>query len=181
MRGDGVLWLLSLSLGCAAAPVASAPPRLACVDEAAPDGSAASALHWIIGDWASRGDGAETVERWCVGEGGVLMGDHRTTEDGREVHSEAMRIEPRGDTLVYVVSSSHEGTIELAGTVSCANDTLDNCTESCEAVFSNPEHDPAWITYRQCLQADVLHKRIVGNEAHRNGHRHAMWTFRRRR
>lgn len=167
----------ALALGCAGTQP-PAPSGLveqpACVEGALPPGSAAARLDWMIGTWVSAGDGAQTIERWCAGPRGVLVGENRTLSGGRVVHSETLRIEARGARLVYVASPSGQPTTEFAGEARCGSLT-GNCSETCEAVFSNPEHDfPNEITYGRCMQNELLVATIRGGE------RRASWTFERR-
>lgn len=172
------LVLVALTLGCGSAePAASEPTSsapAACVEGAPPAGSAAARLEWMIGSWSSTDeDGAQTVERWCAGEGGALIGENRTVAGGRVVHSEALRVEARGDALVYVASPSGQATTEFTGSARCGSDR-GNCAETCEAVFANPEHDfPNEITYGRCRQNELLVATIRGGE------RRASWTFER--
>lgn len=172
------LVLVALTLGCGgaqpAAPEASSSEPLACVDVAPPARSAAAQLAWMIGAWSSTDeDGAETVERWCAGGDGSLLGESRTIAGGRVVHTETLRVEARGDALVYVASPSGQATTEFIGSARCGSE-LGNCAETCEAVFSNPEHDfPNEITYGRCLQNELLVATIRGGE------RRASWTFER--
>lgn len=174
-------WMLGIAgsfvLACGAAPAASIeepPPEgeLACV-HGAPEGSPAATLDWMIGTWVSEDEGRVTAERWCVGEGGALLGDSRTVADGRVVHTETLRIEGRGESLVYVASPSGQATTEFVGAARCGSDVLTgNCARSCEATFENPAHDfPTSITYARCVQNEHLVATIRG------GDRRASWTF----
>ena len=179
------LVLVALTLGCGGAQPASEPAptsseQARCIEGAPPAGSAALHLEWMIGTWSSTGeDGAETVERWCAGEDGSLIGESRTIAGGQVVHSETLRIEARGEELVYVASPSGQATTEFTGSARCggelhSSDTSANCAETCEAVFSNPEHDfPNEITYGRCTQNELLVATIRGGE------RRASWTFER--
>jgi hypothetical protein len=175
------LVLVTLTLGCGGAQPATEPERetsseLRCADGAPQAGSAAAELEWRRGTWSSTGeDGAETVERWCAGEDGALVGESRTTAGGQVVHSETLRVESRGEALVYVASPSGQATTEFTGSARCGGE-LGNCAETCEAVFANPEHDfPNEITYGRCLQNELLVATIRGGE------RRASWTFERQR
>jgi hypothetical protein len=186
------LVLVALTIGCGSAqpvqsepvqsePVQSEPVQsettsstAACVDGTPPPGSAAARLDWMIGAWSSTGeDGADTIERWCLGRDGALVGENRTNAGGRVVHSETLRIEARGESLVYVASPIGQATTEFTGSAQCGGDR-GNCAETCEAVFSNPAHDfPSEIIYGRCLQNELLVATIRGGE------RRASWTFER--
>lgn len=156
------------------APDRAAASALPCVEGEPPAGTPADRLAWMIGTGRSEEDGATTTERWCAGEGGVLVGDNATRAGGEVVHSEVLRVEARGDRLVYVASPSGQATTEFTGQARCGSDVTGNCARSCEAVFENPEHDfPQTITYGRCLQSELLVATIAGGE------RRASWTFRR--
>lgn len=157
------------------APPVAEPAALPCVDRA-PAGSPAEQLDWMIGEWVSEEDGAVTTERWCAGEGGALVGDNHTRAGDRVVHSETLRVEARGDALVYVASPVHQATTEFIGHARCGSDELEgNCARSCEATFRNPEHDfPTEIVYGSCVGSGTLVATIRGGE------RRASWTFHRR-
>ncbi|MCZ7681905.1 MAG: DUF6265 family protein [Sandaracinaceae bacterium] len=99
MRSSTAL-LAMLALGCGSPQPADRSPslpapaaELACVEGDPPAGSPAERLSWMIGTWESEEDGAITTERWCPGEGGVLVGDNATRAGGEVVHSEALRVE----------------------------------------------------------------------------------------
>lgn len=178
------LVLVALTLGCGGAqPASEAAPtsseQAGCTEGAPRAGSAASQLEWMIGTWSSTGeDGAETVERWCAGEDGSLIGENRTIAGAQVVHSETLRVEARGDVLVYVASPSGQATTEFTGGARCGGELdssgASNCAETCEALFTNPEHDfPNEITYGRCTQNELLVATIRGGE------RRASWTFER--
>lgn len=163
---------------------ASPPATLPCVEGEPPPDSPAARLDWMIGTWVTDTVGVSTTERWCAGEGGMLVGDN-VTRDAREAvlshsestitHSEVLRIEARGGRLVYIASPSGQATTEFTGDARCGSDVIEgNCSRSCEAVFENPEHDfPNTITYGRCMQNDLLVATIAGGE------RRASWTFHR--
>lgn len=160
---------------------ADAPERTpsvlrACVEGAPPEGSAAARLSWMSGTWVSEEGGTRTVERWCAGEGGALVGDNHTSVHGRVVHTERLRIEARGNALVYIASPSGQVTTEFTGDVTCGTEAGRNCSRTCEAVFRNAAHDfPNEITYGRCLQNEFLVATIHG----KSGERRASWEFRR--
>ncbi len=161
----------------ASEPTASIDDAVAlpCVVGPPPAGSPAAQLDWMIGAWVSDEEGTETTERWCAGEGGALVGTNVTPAGARVVHSERLRIEARGDALVYVASPSSQATTEFTGHAECGSDVLaGNCDRSCEAVFENPEHDfPTEIVYGACVGSGVMVATIRG------GDRRESWTFRR--
>lgn len=136
---------------CASAPVTTAPDPL--VSPA--DDPALGPLSWLSGTWRSE-PGAEprTVEHWLPPDGGTMLGVNRTVTDGRTVFFEYLRIEARGDDLVYLASplgrdpptefrASDRGPTWIA--------------------FENPAHDyPQRIEYRR--EGDRLSMTISGQE-----------------
>jgi hypothetical protein len=61
-------------------------------------------LAWLAGHWqASEGD-TFVEEHWMVPKGGLMLGLGRTVKGGRAVEFEFMRIEEKGDSLVYLAS-----------------------------------------------------------------------------
>jgi hypothetical protein len=153
---------------------ASTASSLPCIAGPAPQGSPAARLDWMIGTWVSSDDeDSETTERWCIGEGGVLLGESHTRAGDRVVESEQLRIEARGDALLYVASPSTQAATEFTGDARCGSDVvMGNCDRSCEATFANPQHDfPTEIVYASCVQSRVMVATIRG------GDRRASWTF----
>ncbi len=84
--------------------------------------------------------------------GGVMLGMARTVRGDSLVEWEAMRIEARGDTLVFVAQPWGQGLTEFRST-SVSDDAV---------VFENPLHDfPQRVIYRHAA-GDSLHARIEG-------------------
>ena len=90
--------ILVLALVCAASPLRAESP-------AAPAPKAnLDQLAWLAGHWqASEGD-AFVEEHWMMPKGGLMLGLGRTVKGGRAVEFEFMRIEEKGDGLVYLAS-----------------------------------------------------------------------------
>jgi hypothetical protein len=91
--------ILVLVLSCAAsrpAPAESpaAPPLKASLAE----------LAWMAGDWQMSDGDAAVEEHWMAPKGGLMLGIGRTVKGGRAVEFEFLRIEQKGDGLVYLAS-----------------------------------------------------------------------------
>jgi hypothetical protein len=61
-------------------------------------------LAFLAGSWAGPEGSAAVEEHWLVPKGGLMLGLGRTVKDGKAVDFEFMRIEQRGDTVVYLAS-----------------------------------------------------------------------------
>lgn len=84
--------------------------------------------------------------------GKMLLGMGRVVRDGRTVSHEALRIEARGEGLVYVADPSGQARTEFA-----AVEVTDT-----SVAWENPEHDfPQRIVYRRGA-GDSLFARIEG-------------------
>lgn len=109
-------------------------------------------LAWMAGCWARVTEASRLEEQWMEPRGGLMLGMSRLVRDGRAVSHEALRIEDRGGTVVYVAWPSGQAVTEFAA--AAIDDTL--------AVFENPEHDfPQRILYLRG-PGDSLHARIEG-------------------
>ena len=97
-------------------------------------------LQWLAGSWKLENNGKLIEEQWMRPAGGMMVGMSRTVVGGKTVSFEFLRIEERGDTLVYIAQpEGHPGT----------EFRLAEATES-EWVFANPQHDfPKRIRYRR--------------------------------
>ncbi|MES2523459.1 MAG: DUF6265 family protein [Gemmatimonadota bacterium] len=115
-------------------------------------GDPVAGLVWLSGCWAQT-TGARVVEEfWQAPRGGMMMGMGRTTNGPRLVEFEYMRIEGRGDTLVFVALPSGQ-----AGAQFRARPPYDR-----EVVFENPAHDfPQRVRYRR-VGRDSVHARVEG-------------------
>lgn len=89
---------LALALVCVASPLRAESPA------APPLKASLAQLAWMAGDW-QMSDGDKVVEEhWMAPKGGLMLGIGRTVEGGRAVEFEFMRIEQKGDGLVYLAS-----------------------------------------------------------------------------
>ncbi len=111
---------------------------------AQPEGPARDAVSlddiaWMAGHWASEDDGTLSEELWMPPAGGVMLGLHRDSrEDPARAFFEYLRIETRGDTLVYIAQPGGGEATVFA---------LARCDDR-RAVFTNPGHDfPKQIAY----------------------------------
>jgi hypothetical protein len=87
--------VLVLAVVCAAAPPApAASPLKANLDQ----------LAWMAGDWSGPDGEALVEEHWRAPKGGLMLGIGRTVKGGRAVEFVFMRIEQKGDGLVYLAS-----------------------------------------------------------------------------
>jgi len=125
--------------------------------------STLEALDWMAGYWRFESPTSVSEECWLPATGGMLVGVHRTTRNGRAFF-ENLRIELRDDRIVYVAAPAGATVVEFA------------LVEAAErrAVFANPEHDfPRRITYWR--EAELLHARAEGEG--RDGPRVESWTW----
>ena len=134
-RGFGLVLAASLAL-TAAAPASTPLGRLA----------------WLAGCWERRGESMLMEEQWMAPRGGTMLGMGRVVRGDVTVDFEAMRIEARADTLVFIANPSGQAEAEFAS-ISIEDDGV---------VFENPTHDfPQRIVYRHAA-GDSLHARIEG-------------------
>ena len=109
-------------------------------------------LAWLAGCWARRGESPDLDEVWMAPRGGMMLGIGRVVRDGAVVSHEAMRIEARGERLVFIANPSGQAEAEFMST------TLEDDV----VVFQNPQHDfPQRVIYRHAA-GDSLHARIEG-------------------
>jgi hypothetical protein len=111
-------------------------------------------LGWMAGCWERSDDAKKLLssEQWMRPAGGVMLGLGRTITDGRATDWEYMRIEQRGDHLVFVAwprANKDETEFKLIG------------SKPGESIFENLAHDfPQRVIYR--LSGDRLTGRIEG-------------------
>ena len=109
-------------------------------------------LGWLAGCWERSSATGSMEEQWMAPRAGIMLGMGRVIRDGAVVAHEAMRIEQRGDTLVFVANPSGQAQAEFTATT----------IERDAVVFENPEHDfPQRVAYRHAA-GDSLHARIEG-------------------
>ena len=106
---------------------------------------------WLVGRW-HWADAASTFdETWSAPKDGVMIGRGELRKGGTLAFFEDLRIEARGDVLVYVASPNGKGATEFASTLVTAD----------RIRFENPQHDdPKVLDYRRLadgtLQVDVV-------------------------
>jgi len=121
---------------------------------AAPAPDALARLAWLAGCWRRETARRVVEEQWMAPGGGLMLGTGRTlaAADGALVEYEQVRIEARGDTVVYVARPSAQG--EATFTAIAFDDS--------SIVFANPAHDfPQRVGYR-IVSADSLSAWIEG-------------------
>lgn len=150
--------LLLLVVGTWATTAAGGEPASA--DRLAP-------LSFMAGCWSSTAaDGATTEECWLAPAGSVMLGVHRDVGAKGETFFEHLRIEQRGDTVVYVASPGGGAPTEF---------TLRKVSPD-GAVFTNPQHDfPKRITYRRAPSGAL---RVVVDDGRAKGKRRG-WVWQR--
>lgn len=131
--GGLLLLCLSVSPPCVTAQAGEDAP------DAVPEAVTLEALAWMAGHWSSQEEGTVSEELWMRPAGGVMLGLHRDSrEDPARAFFEYLRIEQRGETLVYIAQPGGGEPTAF---------TLSHCGEN-TVVFTNPEHDfPKQIAY----------------------------------
>jgi len=135
--------LLTLLILGAASPAAAQPST---------GGIDLGRLDWLAGCWERRAGQRTTLEMWMPPAGGMMLGASRTVAGERTVEFEQLRLEARGDTLVYTaVPSGQREAAFRAISLDTAGFAVDN-----------PTHDfPTRISYRR-VGSDSLVARIEG-------------------
>jgi len=109
-------------------------------------------ISWLAGCWELRSGERVTFEMWMPPAGGAMLGASRTTVAGTVRETEWLRLETRGDTLLYIaIPSGQEETTFKAVEVTDVGFTVED-----------PTHDfPRTIVYRR-FGRDSLLTRIEG-------------------
>jgi hypothetical protein len=109
-------------------------------------------LAWMAGSWSGTARGIEMEEHWTFPKGNSMIGIHRDVGKGRTMSFEFLRIEQRGDQIVYLSMPNGRSPAtpfplkEVSGT---------------RVVFANPAHDfPQRIIYWK--DGNDLRARIEG-------------------
>ena len=96
-------------------------------------------LSWLAGSWSGESGGILMEEHWTAPKGNSMVGMHRDVGKGRTMLFEFLRIEQRGDQIVYLSMPNGRSPAtpfplkELSGN---------------RVVFENPAHDfPQRIIY----------------------------------
>jgi len=158
--------LLALCAGCsAAAPSASfatdqptKPASSAALvqgaDATTAEPTILEQLAWLAGTWRMGRPTGFVEETWIPAAGGGMLGVGRTISDGRMVSFEFVRIEQRGDRLVYIAQPGGRSGTEFE----MADQSADH------VLFENPEHDfPKWVLYERRTDGTVM--ATVGDDA----------------
>lgn len=127
------------------AAAAGAPPA---------PGADLARLSWLAGCWSRVTARRIVEEQWMAPAGGLMLGAGRTRDaaDGALVEFEQVRIEARGDTLVFVAKPSRQAEASFAAIA---------VTDS-QVVFENLAHDyPQRVGYRR-VHADSIAAFIDG-------------------
>jgi len=122
------------------------------VGQAAGPGIDLGRLGWLAGCWERRAGERVVLEMWMAPAGGTMLGASRTVVAGRTRDYEHLRIEARGDSLIYTALPSRQRETSFrAATLADSGFTVDN-----------PAHDfPTRISYRR-IGPDSLVARIEG-------------------
>jgi hypothetical protein len=103
-------------------------------------------LKWLTGSWRMEKMDRTIEEQWNAPAGGVMLAVGRTVKNGKLVEFEFLRIEQRGDSLVYLAQPGGQPPTEFA---------LESMTPS-EVVFANLLHDfPKRIRYKKNADGSV--------------------------
>jgi hypothetical protein len=107
-----------------------------------------TSVNWLAGSWRMEKAGKMIEEQWTTPVGGMMLGVSRTVEMPIEktVEFEFLRIEQRGDSLVYIAQPGGRPPTEFK---------LESATDS-EVVFANLQHDfPKKIRYTRNTDGSV--------------------------
>ncbi len=100
--------------------------------------SAADFPTWMTGSWATTLGDTKMEEHWTTAEGGLMLGMHRDVAKDGKTSFEFLRIEKRGDSLVYQAMPRGRPATPFS---------LMSATSS-KIVFENLQHDfPQRIIY----------------------------------
>jgi uncharacterized protein YbjT (DUF2867 family) len=110
-------------------------------------------LAWIAGHWTRADAGATADEIWLPADGGVMLGTSRSVPANGRRSLEYMRIEERGDGVIFVASPIGQASAEFKLTTAGKR----------RATFENRAHDfPQQITYAR--DGDKLTATLAGVE-----------------
>ena len=106
---------------------------------------------WLVGRWHWEDSAGSFDETWSEPKDGVMLGRGELRKGGKLAFFEDLRIEARGEHLVYVASPNGKGTTEFTSTH----------VGTTAVRFENPQHDdPQALDYRLLadgtLQVDVV-------------------------
>lgn len=111
----------------------------------------AGSLGWLSGCWAARLGPALFEEQWMAPRAGLVLGMSRTTRGDTVVGYEFLRLEARGDSVIFTAAPSGQAQTIFRGR---AGDV--------ELRVENPDHDfPRSISYR-AVGSDSMLARLEG-------------------
>lgn len=123
-------------------------------------------LSWLAGSWSGESGGIRMEEHWSAPAAGSMIGMHRDVGKGRTMLFEFLRIEQKGDQIVYLSMPNGRSPAtafalkELSGT---------------RVVFENPSHDfPQRIIYWK--DGADLRARIEGTMNGKAGSEEWRWS-----
>ena len=126
----------------------------------------AQELDWLAGHWCGASGKTFSEETWMAPRGGLRVGMHRDTRDGKAIGFEFMRIAQRDGRWVFLAQP--EGSTITAFPA--------ERVEADRVVFANPAHDfPKRVIYSRA-DADTLHARVDDG---RDDGKAMEWTWRR--
>ena len=125
-----------------------------------------SDLAWMAGSWSGTSRGIEMEEHWTAPKGNSMIGVHRDVGKGRTLVFEFLRIEQRGDEIVY---------LSMPNGRSPATPFPLKELSSSRVVFENPTHDfPQRIIYWK--DGADLRARIEGTMNGKAGSEEWRWS-----
>jgi hypothetical protein len=102
---------------------------------------------WLAGCWERRAGPRLVEEQWLAPRGGMMLGMGRTTRGDSVVEFEHMRIDARGDTLVFAATPSGQVPAEFRALR----------PDGDEIRFENTAHDfPQRVIYRRAGTDSVV-------------------------
>ncbi|HLU38274.1 MAG TPA: DUF6265 family protein [Planctomycetota bacterium] len=114
------------------------------------------AVAFLAGSWVHEDGDGRQEEHWTAPNGGMMLGMARTVRAGKAVGFEHLRIERKGDEVVY--HASPQGREPTPFTLQAAE------SRPGRVVFANPDNDfPKRITY-WLDEEGKLHARIDGGD-----------------
>lgn len=113
-------------------------------------GAHAGELDWLAGHWCGLRGKTFSEETWMAPRGGLLVGMHRDSRDGKATGFEFMRIAWQDGRWVFLAQPNGGPVVAFPA---------DSVGEG-RVVFANPAHDfPRRVIYRRG-DADTLHARV---------------------
>lgn len=159
-----VFALCSAVVGCGS-DVRSDAFENASLQAATPSSGALNQLSWMVGYWSRIEGDSSSEEVWLPPRGGVMVGVHVDLFSSGRSFFEYLRVETRGDTLVYLASPRGREAVPFVVSEMARG----------RAVFSNPSHDfPQHIGYT-LVGEDSLRSEIWGSAD--GAERRSSWTW----